>query len=683
VFVHKLNQKEVVTGCLIFHFEQWKARKVGDLFTLMGLWAQHGGKVAFSLPSLKSVQAASLSLVLAMKVQLLLRKTMLFSTVAYLGRKSSAVVAKRHKIMRSYSFVRGHHRHTCFAQTFGSLSAAARFSRIDQAAPSKFGCKEFRPCKPFGRRRAFAAAADGSSDEPTPMRSAKDYDNDFFAPVPTKDSSSSSSKTTSDQSYGFFDSSDRAFDHLHDDASKFEPTDDDVAAFRARYQRPIVSSSRHERPAILTEYDEDDGGEEDYQQNYNWFEDGPQSSSKESYNPDRLEGGKIVRTTARIIQPNQQSSPVQKPETIDNIEGGKIVRTSAKILQPGMQANGALETEPKVLKTSARILPKKSDDSQPNRQPLPKRNYVPSFMEPEKTKVTIQNHDSDGERLTPDMSQASNGISSTSHSSTLLHQIEHLTSQIYQLNNGEEFNIDSPKQVSRVLFGEEGRSVNKDVLEALASTGNQLAASIYKYRKLTREYNRELKKMEQIEKGGRKNDYYGNLARHQNAGSESNSAQAADKTEDGNKRREPLLLIDTSAYIFRSYHAVPPLHHSDGTPTGALHGVCRMLQNLLLNRLLKGDQPRVVLAFDSKGDNFRHELYPEYKANRGPCPEDLIPQFDLVREAADAFGIVQVQAEGFEADDVIATLAKRAVEEGVDVDILSGDKDLMQLITPR
>jgi DNA polymerase-1 len=108
-----------------------------------------------------------------------------------------------------------------------------------------------------------------------------------------------------------------------------------------------------------------------------------------------------------------------------------------------------------------------------------------------------------------------------------------------------------------------------------------------------------------------------------------------------------------------------------------------MLQNLLLNRLLKGDQPRVVLAFDSKGDNFRHELYPEYKANRGPCPEDLIPQFDLVREAADAFGIVQVQAEGFEADDVIATLAKRAVEEGVDVDILSGDKDLMQLITPR
>lgn len=147
------------------------------------------------------------------------------------------------------------------------------------------------------------------------------------------------------------------------------------------------------------------------------------------------------------------------------------------------------------------------------------------------------------------------------------------------------------------------------------------------------------------------------------------------------KRREPLLLIDASAYIFRAYHAIPPLHRSDGTPTGALHGVCRMLQNLLLNRLLKGERPRVVLAFDFKGPNFRHSLYSEYKANRGPCPEDLVPQFELVREAADAFGLAQVEAEGFEADDVIATLARRALDDGVDVDILSGDKDLMQLIT--
>ena len=234
-------------------------------------------------------------------------------------------------------------------------------------------------------------------------------------------------------------------------------------------------------------------------------------------------------------------------------------------------------------------------------------------------------------------------------------------------------------------------------------------ASIYKYRKLSREIKREKRRIEQLEKGDKKNDYYGNLARRNgvtNGGaSETNginpSANNANVMISDNatssspqqtisdtaaskprEQREPLLLIDASAYIFRSYHAIPPLHRSDGMPTGALHGVCRMLQNLLLTRLLNGERPRVVLAFDFKGPNFRHEFYPEYKANRGPCPEDLVPQFDLVREAAEAFGIVQVEAEGYEADDVIATLARRALNDGVDVDILSGDKDLMQLITP-
>lgn len=210
---------------------------------------------------------------------------------------------------------------------------------------------------------------------------------------------------------------------------------------------------------------------------------------------------------------------------------------------------------------------------------------------------------------------------------------------------------------------------------------------------------REKRRVEQQEKGDKKNDYYGNLARHDarkrtarsidNEGGESMAVsddtgdETVATTDDAKDRqREPLLLIDTSAYIFRAYHAIPPLHHTDGTPTGALHGVCRMLQNLLLARLLKGDRPRVVLCFDFNGPNFRHEVYPEYKANRGPCPEDLIPQFDLVREAAEAFGVVQVEANGYEADDVIATLAKQALADGVDVDIFSGDKDLMQLITP-
>ena len=81
----------------------------------------------------------------------------------------------------------------------------------------------------------------------------------------------------------------------------------------------------------------------------------------------------------------------------------------------------------------------------------------------------------------------------------------------------------------------------------------------------------------------------------------------------------------------------------------------------------------MVLVFDPEGPNFRHELYPEYKANRGPCPEDLIPQFSLVKDAATAFGLPQIEAEGYEADDVIATLAKIAVQEGVAVDIMSGE----------
>ena len=231
-------------------------------------------------------------------------------------------------------------------------------------------------------------------------------------------------------------------------------------------------------------------------------------------------------------------------------------------------------------------------------------------------------------------------------------------------------------------------------------------AYIYKYRKLSREIKREKRRIEQQEKGDKKNDYYGNLARrdarkingevesqetanaedvqvYENVTTQSSQQPVTDGvTTESNSKREPLLLIDASAYIFRAYYAIPPLHHSDGTPTGALHGVCRMLQNLLLTRLLKGERPRVVLAFDFKGPNFRHELYSEYKANRKDCPEDLIPQFQLVREAAEAFGVVQVEAEGYEADDVIATLAMQALNDGVDVDILSGDKDLMQLITP-
>ena len=546
--------------------------------------------------------------------------------------------------------------------------------------------KRYTPYSWLRYQRTLSAAASndngdiGSMDKDVPIRRDIDYDNDSFAPVEPKVTVSPKSKDTE---YGFFDNSDHAFDREPD------AIDDDVAAFRARYQRPIATRSRNSIPPALSEYD--DSIEDTYEENDNWFGDTKsRSKNSSSFNREQLEGGTIVKTSAKIIDPKQSATSQRQTPVMNDVEGDTIVRTSSKIFQPEMTLSISADTEPRVVRTSARILPKGSSETQldtlntmpQSQQPYKSRNIVPSFMEPEKTKVVISaNSDSNG--LIPNMAMASNGSSSISHATTLLHQMEHLTSQIYQLNNGVEFNIDSPKQVSLVLFGEEGKSTNKDALEALASTGNQMAACIYKYRKVSREYKRELKRMEQMEKGGRKNDYYGNLARHRSTEAiENSSVLGSDETENTKQRREPLLLIDTSAYIFRSYHAIPPLHHSDGTPTGALHGVCRMLQNLLLNRLLRGDRPRVVLAFDSKGDNFRHQLFPEYKANRGPCPEDLIPQFELVREAADAFGIVQVQAEGYEADDVIATLAKRAVEEGVDVDILSGDKDLMQLITP-
>ena len=110
-------------------------------------------------------------------------------------------------------------------------------------------------------------------------------------------------------------------------------------------------------------------------------------------------------------------------------------------------------------------------------------------------------------------------------------------------------------------------------------------------------------------------------------------------------------------------------------------GFCNMLNRLLLNSMLAGKQPRVILCKDAGGPTFRNELFEEYKANRAEAPIDLLPQFDLIYEAARAYGIVQIQAPGYEADDVIATLSRQALEEGMSVDILSGDKDLMQLIT--
>lgn len=148
-----------------------------------------------------------------------------------------------------------------------------------------------------------------------------------------------------------------------------------------------------------------------------------------------------------------------------------------------------------------------------------------------------------------------------------------------------------------------------------------------------------------------------------------------------------LILVDGSTFIFRAYHALPPLtRKSDGLPVGAVSGFCNMLWKLLQEGLTpeKGDEPtHMAVIFDHSAKTFRNEIYPEYKAQRPEPPEDLIPQFGLIREATRAFNVHCIEQEGFEADDLIATYARSAAASGARVTIVSGDKDLMQLIGPR
>jgi DNA polymerase-1 len=140
-----------------------------------------------------------------------------------------------------------------------------------------------------------------------------------------------------------------------------------------------------------------------------------------------------------------------------------------------------------------------------------------------------------------------------------------------------------------------------------------------------------------------------------------------------------LVLVDGSGYIFRAFHALPPLTRADGTPVGAVYGFTNMM--LKLREQFAGDH--LVVIFDASRRSFRQEIYPEYKAHRPPAPEDLIPQFALVREATAALGIPAIEMENFEADDLIASYADAATREGIATIIVSSDKDLMQLITPE
>src|ERR1039457_2493860 len=141
--------------------------------------------------------------------------------------------------------------------------------------------------------------------------------------------------------------------------------------------------------------------------------------------------------------------------------------------------------------------------------------------------------------------------------------------------------------------------------------------------------------------------------------------------------RHTLYLIDGSSYIYRAYFAIRNLTSPKGFPTNALYGFTQMLLKVLKER--KPDH--VAVVFDVGRQTFRTEIYPEYKANRAAMPDDLGPQIGPIKEVARAFNIPAVELDGFEADDIIGTIAGECERKGLDVVVVAGDKDLMQIVT--
>ena len=141
-----------------------------------------------------------------------------------------------------------------------------------------------------------------------------------------------------------------------------------------------------------------------------------------------------------------------------------------------------------------------------------------------------------------------------------------------------------------------------------------------------------------------------------------------------------VILIDGSGYIFRAYYGLPPMLNPDNVPVNAVFGFFKMLLKLREDYASANEKNSMIVVFDSARKTFRNDIFPEYKANRSSPPEDLVPQFALVRDAVDALCLPQIEVEGYEADDIIASLAKKARGQNQEVTIISSDKDLMQLI---
>ena len=127
---------------------------------------------------------------------------------------------------------------------------------------------------------------------------------------------------------------------------------------------------------------------------------------------------------------------------------------------------------------------------------------------------------------------------------------------------------------------------------------------------------------------------------------------------------DELVLVDGSGYIFRAYYALPPMHRSDGLPVNAIFGFCNMLLKLIEDiQIEKGGKVSIAVIFDAARETFRNTIYSEYKANRSDPPEDLIPQFDIIKKVPDFFNLKSIQSQGFEADDLIASYSKAASKD--------------------
>src|SRR3954471_18590829 len=151
---------------------------------------------------------------------------------------------------------------------------------------------------------------------------------------------------------------------------------------------------------------------------------------------------------------------------------------------------------------------------------------------------------------------------------------------------------------------------------------------------------------------------------------------------------DQVFLVDGSSFVFRAYfqsmnqdrkYNVRP---SDGLPTGALRLFCTKLYQFIREGAVGIKPTHLAIIFDKTEDTFRKEIYADYKANRTDPPPELVPQFPLMREAVKAFGLIPIEEPGFEADDLIATYSRQALEKGADVTIIGGDKDMMQLVRP-